>query len=69
MLAQAWRTRDAAEVAGQVFRLALVPLGHLTRRLPLGNPGRSTVNAFAPMAVAAEVQALIAQSAQDVRLG
>ena len=39
MLGLAWRTRDWSEVAGQVLRLALVPLGHLSGRLPLGNPG------------------------------
>ena len=29
--------------------ILLVPLGHLSGRLPLGNPGRATVSAFAPM--------------------
>ncbi|MFD2377205.1 DUF3703 domain-containing protein [Ottowia pentelensis] len=42
------RTRDWPEVAGQLLRLALVPLGHLSGRLPIGNPGRATVSAFEP---------------------
>jgi hypothetical protein len=62
MLGLALRTRDGTEAAGQLFRLALVPLGHLTGRLPLGNPGRSTVNAFAPLSVRPELKALIAQA-------
>jgi len=35
-----------SEIAGQLFRLTLVPLGHLSGRLPLGNTGRATVSAF-----------------------
>ena len=49
MLALAARERDVREAAGQLFRILLVPLGHLSGRLPLGNPGRATVSAFAPM--------------------
>jgi hypothetical protein len=60
MLALALRTRDWSEAAGQAFRLALVPLGHLSGRLPLGNPGRATVSAFAPLPVRPELAALIA---------
>lgn len=51
MLAQARREGDWPEVAGQLMRLALVPLGHALGRLPLGNPGRSNVSAFRPMPV------------------
>jgi hypothetical protein len=40
MLALAARERDVREAAGQLFRILLVPLG---------NPGRATVSAFAPM--------------------
>lgn len=67
MLRLAWRTRDLAEAAGQVLRLALVPLGHLSGRLPLGNPGRSTVSAFEPLPVRQELAELIAQAAQPLR--
>lgn len=59
MLALAWRTRDLAEVNGQLLRLLLVPLGHLLGRLPLGNTGRSHVGAFRPMSVAPELRATI----------
>ena len=62
MLGLAWRTRDWSEAAGQVLRLALVPLGHLSGRLPLGNPGRSTVSAFEPLPVRPELAGLIAQA-------
>lgn len=62
MLGLAWRTRHWSEAAGQVLRLALVPLGHLSGRLPLGNPGRSTVSAFEPLPVRPELADLIAQA-------
>lgn len=62
MLGLALRTRDWAEAVGQLFRLALVPLGHVTGRLPLGNPGRSTVSAFRPLPVRPELSALIKQA-------
>lgn len=65
MLKFAARNGDWREVSGQLFRLALVPLGHLSSRLPAGNIGRATVNAFIPMPVDPISQALIetAQSA------
>ena len=66
MLGLAWRTRDWPEAAGQVLRLALVPLGNLSGRLPLGNPGRSTVSAFEPLPVRQELAELIAQAAQPL---
>lgn len=62
MLHLALRQRDAAEAAGQLLRLALVPLGHLSGRLPLGNPGRATVSAFAPLPVRPELRALIEEA-------
>ena len=62
MLGLAFRTRDWPEAAGQLLRLALVPLGHLSGRLPLGNPGRSTVSAFEPMLVRPELAELIARA-------
>ena len=61
MLGLAWRTRDWHEAAGQVLRLALVPIGHLSGRLPLGTPGRSTVSAFEPLPVRQYLADLIAQ--------
>ena len=66
MLGLAWRTRDWPEAAGQVLRLALVPLGQLSGRLPLGNPGRSNVSAFAPLLVRQELAELISQVSQPM---
>jgi Protein of unknown function (DUF3703) len=59
MLGQAARERDAREIAGQVMRLAFVPLGHLSGRLPLGNSGRADVSAFEPMPVRPDIAAAI----------
>lgn len=59
MLVLACRERNVSEVMGQAVRLGLVPLGHLFRCLPKGNTGRSHVSAFRPMAVRAELLALI----------
>lgn len=60
MLALGWETRDWPEMAGQLFRIALVPFGHLLGRLPLGNPGRANVSAFKTMPVSPDVLQLIA---------
>ncbi len=62
MLALAWRSADGSETMGQLLRLALVPLGHLSRRLPAGNPGRATVSAFTPLPVRPEIAQLIARA-------
>lgn len=51
--------RDWLEAAGQLFRLALVPLGHLFDRLPFGNTGRADVSAFAPMGLPTQLAQLI----------
>lgn len=61
MLGLAWRTKDLAEGRGQLFRLLLVPLGHLLGRLPLGNNGRAHGSAFQPMAVSPDLMATIRQ--------
>jgi hypothetical protein len=44
----------------------LVPLGHFTGRLPLGNAGRSNISAFQTMPIREDIAALIAQVAQAV---
>jgi hypothetical protein len=67
MLAFAVRTRDWPEAAGQLFRLALVPIGHLAHRLPAGNIGRATVNAFRPMPLSPATQQLIAEARRGTR--
>lgn len=59
MLRQALHEGDLREAAGQLLRLALVPLGHALRRLPAGNVGRATVSAFAPMEPPPDVAALV----------
>jgi Protein of unknown function (DUF3703) len=51
MLRFASEHRDWREVVGQMFRLALAPLGALTGRIPVGNTGRSNVSAFLPMPI------------------
>ena len=60
MLRLAWRSRDWPELAGQLLRLALTPVGHALGRLPAGNVGRATVDAFRPMQPPQEVRRLIA---------
>lgn len=56
--------RDGCEVAGQLFRLALVPLGSLTARLPAGNTGRARVNAFSPMPIPPDLATHFARRAE-----
>ena len=59
MLALARETRDWKEAAGQLLRIALLPLGHLLRRIPTGNIGRSTVPVTREMQPPETVQVLI----------
>ena len=60
MLSLAWEKRIPKEVLGQLFRIALVPLGHLFRRLPIGNSGRADISAFRAMEPSTEVLQVIA---------
>ncbi|MCX2861275.1 DUF3703 domain-containing protein [Paucibacter sp. PLA-PC-4] len=62
MLCFAISQHDWREASGQLLRLALVPLGHLSGRLPPGNPGRATVSAFASMSLRPELAELILQA-------
>jgi hypothetical protein len=59
MLRVGWSAGDRREVAGQVIRIALVPVGHLIGRLPVGNTGGANVSAFKPMAIPPELERLI----------
>ena len=59
MLALARETRDWGEVMGQLLRIALLPLGHLLRRIPAGNIGRATVPVTKAMRPPETVQVLI----------
>ena len=61
MLKLAIQTHDWREVAGQLLRLGLVPLGNLTGRLPKGNTGRSNVSAFASMPIPADLRRVLAE--------
>ena len=65
MLHLAWQTRDWSEAVGQVFRLGLVPFGHLLGRLPAGNPGTADVSAFTTQEVSPHLRDLIAQAKVD----
>ena len=67
MLRFALETRDYREVAGQLLRLALVPLGHAVGRLPAGNAGRANVNALQPMAVYDRTRALLYAARERAR--
>ncbi|RZJ11815.1 MAG: DUF3703 domain-containing protein [Acidovorax sp.] len=69
MLGYAHQVRDWREVAGQLGRLALVPLGHLLARLPKGNTGRAHVSAFQPMVPTAEITALIDRALKKAKAG
>jgi len=59
MLGLAIRSKDGQEIAGQLARLVLAPLGHLTGRIPIGNTGRSNVSAFRPMVVPDDLRHLV----------
>lgn len=59
MLAFAVITINPREFVGQAARIALVPLGSLTGRIPIGNTGRSNVSAFRPMPLPADLQRLL----------
>jgi hypothetical protein len=60
MLSLAWEKRMPREVLGQLFRIALVPLGHLLKRLPSGNSGRADISAFRAMEPSTEIRQVIA---------
>ncbi|MFD2454062.1 DUF3703 domain-containing protein [Ideonella paludis] len=59
MLRAAWALRDGRELRGQLLRLVLTPIGHLSGRLPLGNIGTSDVSPFEPMALPPDMAHLL----------
>ena len=65
MLRIAIARRDAREMRGQLWRLLLTPLGHLSGRLPVGNTGGANVSAFAAMPIPADLQAIL-HDARDI---
>ncbi len=69
MLRYALQLRDGREVAGQLLRLALVPLGHLLQRLPQGNIGRAHVHALETMVPGADTTGRIQGALQAAQAG
>lgn len=61
MFGMAWRRRAFREVVGQVPRLILAVPGSLLGRAPAGNTGGADVGIFTPMAIPAELQAILDQ--------
>lgn len=59
MLRVGWRRRDRREIAGQIARLLVAAPASALGVLPLGNTGGANVSATRPMAVAADLQALL----------
>lgn len=59
MLRVGWAVSDWREVTGQLTRLALVPVGHLVGRLPVGNTGGANVSAFKSMPISPELEQLL----------
>jgi hypothetical protein len=62
MLRYALEQRDWRELAGQLLRLALVPLGNATGRLPVGNHGRARASPLTPMPIPERVAARLANA-------
>jgi hypothetical protein len=65
MLKLAVDQSDWAEIRGQVLRLLLTPIGHLTGRLPVGNPGSSRYPVLEAQPVPDDLQALLAGTKQQ----
>ena len=57
--ADALAVEDLREAGGQMLRLGLVVIGNLAGRLPAGNTGRARTNAFASMAVPADLEKFV----------
>ena len=68
MLELAHETRDWREVAGQLLRIGLLPLGHLLGRIPRGNIGRATVGVMQAMEPPEAVQRLVDWATLAVRI-
>lgn len=69
MYARALQERKWREVWAQLLRLALIPAGHLLKRLPLGNPGSSRVGALTPMPIPEHLATLIMKSRENIKAG
>ena len=60
MLGNGIRRRDRREIVGQLVRLLVAGPGSVIGRYPLGNTGGADVNAVTPMAIPADLQAVLA---------
>jgi hypothetical protein len=67
MLGFAWRRRDLRELAGQLPRILLAAPGSLSGRAPRGNTGGASVGIFTPMAIPADLAALLSGGERDER--
>jgi hypothetical protein len=68
MLGLARESRDWREAAGQLLRIALLPLGHLLGKIPAGNIGRATVGVTRVMEPPEAVQRLVDWAVLAVRM-
>jgi hypothetical protein len=59
MLGSGIRRRDVREIVGQLARTIVAGPGTLTGRYPLGNTGGANVSAVAPMAIPADLRAVL----------
>ena len=59
MLKLAAEQSNWTEIRGQVLRLFLTPVGHLTGRLPIGNPGSSRYPVLQPQPVPDDLKLLL----------
>ena len=60
MIRDAVRHRDARELAGQMFRLAVAAPASMAGRYPVGNSGGARVRATKPVPIPEDLQALLA---------
>lgn len=67
MLALALTQAKAGEIVGQLLRLALVPVGHVTGRLPIGNVGSTRVGALSSAPLPETIAELIATVKKEQR--
>jgi len=68
MLELAQEARDWREVAGQLLRIGLLPIGHLLGKIPRGNIGRATVGLMHAMEPPEAVQRLVDWATLAVRI-
>ncbi len=66
MLRYAIKIRSVKEVFGQVIRLVLAPMGHLTGRIPFGNRGTSDINPFVKEHMPDDIIELLKENKNDL---